>query len=387
MCAKSKTLSVTDVKKANVREVLRCVRDNDQISRAGISRATGLSRPTVSILVSELINEGYIIERGNGDPSSGKKPIILFLNRSYKYAIGLDYSNSRLIRGCSCDMSYHIVAKGERPCLAKQDNILELTAELIDELLQHMPPDSSLAGIGIGVTGMVDTIKNRAINSERYDLNIDYIGYLRDRYDTLVFMENDSNVAALSEHSQGCAKSKDNFVYVFCSEVIGMGIFLKGSLFYGNMFNSGEVIHMRHEGIAETCGCGNKGCIGIKLSEPNIISQINKSEKKVNSMKQAYHLYNNYHPQTVAAVDEAAGYLSWLIANTSKLLGIDDFVIGGFFTGFGERFLRSITDSVKREHVGFRTNTMNIQYSTFLEDGVALGGASLVLDKVWALSL
>lgn len=387
MCAKKKTLSVSDVKEANVREVLRCLKEDERISRAGISRATGLSRPTVSTLVYKLLEEGYILEGGPDDISGKTKPIMLRLNRSHKYAIGLDYSSSHLIRGCICDMGYHIVAKNERPCLANQDNILEITAELIDELLQTMPSTGSLAGIGIGVTGIVDTVKNRVIESERYDLNINYTGFLEDRYGTPIFMENDSNVAAISEHDLGCAKGKDNFNYVFCSEVIGMAVFLKGSLFYGNMFNSGEIIHMTRESITETCSCGNRGCIGIKLSENGIISQINKSDKKVSNMKQVYQLYNNYDPQTVEALNEAANHLSWLIANTSKLLGIDDFVIGGFFTGFGERFLRTVVEYVKREHVGFRSNVINIQYSKFLEDGVALGAASLVLDKVWNLSL
>ncbi len=387
MPAKGKTLSVVDVKKANLKEVLGCLRGNEEISRAGISRATGLSRPTVSALVSELVGAGCILEHGDSGAYSGRKPIMLTLNRSHKYAIGLDYSSSRVIRGCICDMAYGIVAKCERPCTEGQGDILNLTAELIDELLLSMPPEASLAGIGIGVTGIVDTVKNRVLESERYDLNINYSGYLQQRYGTPIFMENDSNVAALSEYTQGRAKGKENFIYILCSEVIGMGIFLKGALYYGNMFNSGEIIHMTHEGIDEICSCGNKGCIGIKLSESNIISRINKSDKKVSSMAQVYHLYSNYHPQTEEAVDEAAKYLSWLIANTSKLLGIDDFVIGGFFTGFGERFRQRVVDYVRREHVGFRSNAMSIRYSMFLEDGVALGGASLVLDKVWDLSL
>ncbi|MDR1664927.1 MAG: ROK family transcriptional regulator [Clostridiales bacterium] len=387
MKAQRKTLSITDIKLTNARGVLKCLKGNEQISRAGISRATGLSRPTVSVLIAELIDKGCIIECGDGEAHSGRKPIILKLNRAYKYAIGLDYSSSRFIRGCVCDMAYGIIAKAERPCDASRGCILEITSGLIDELLQHIPAESSLAGIGIGVTGIVDTVKNRVIESERYDLNINYAGYLQDRYAAPIFMENDSNVAAVAEYAQGKARGKENFIYIFCSEVIGMGIFLKGSLFYGNMFNSGEIIHMAHDGITETCGCGNKGCLGVKLSESNIISQINNGDKKVNTMRQVYNLYHNYHPQTEAAVNEAAKYLSRLIANTSKLLGIDDFVIGGFFTGFGERFLRAVSEYVKQEHVGFRSNAINIQFSKFLEDGVALGAASLVLDKVWDLSL
>lgn len=387
MQEKTNTQYAVGLKNANVREVLKRLKENETISRAGIARATGLSRPTVSALIAELIDSGYVIECGNGGAQGGRKPIMLSLNRHYKYAIGLDYSNSHMIRGCICDMSYGIVAKCERPCLALQDDILEHTAELIDELLQAIPPGSALAGIGIGVTGTVDTVKNKVLLSERYDGNINYSGYLQDRYGVPIFLENDSNMAALSEYSQGCAKGKDNFIYVFCSEVIGMGIFINGSLFYGNMYNSGEIIHMRHEGITEACNCGNTGCIGIKLSENYILSQIGTGDKKVSDMEQAYSLYNNFHPQAEAALDEAAGYLSWLIANTSKLLGIDDFVIGGFFVGFGERFLQMVTDYVKREHFGLRLNTINIQYSTFLENGVAHGAASQVLDKVWDLSL
>ncbi len=77
------------IKNTNMSTVLEKIRTEGPISRAHISRLTGLSRSTCSILVDEMISEGLVIEMGKEESSGGRKAILLKLNYEGGRAIGI----------------------------------------------------------------------------------------------------------------------------------------------------------------------------------------------------------------------------------------------------------------------------------------------------------
>ena len=54
----------------NIQIVFKTIYESDRISRANIARATGLTRPTLSDVVAELVNQG-LIEKVGYAPSTG----------------------------------------------------------------------------------------------------------------------------------------------------------------------------------------------------------------------------------------------------------------------------------------------------------------------------
>ena len=55
--------SLRSLRELNRLRVLEVVRERGQVSRADISRQTGLARSTVSSLVGELQRDGLVVER------------------------------------------------------------------------------------------------------------------------------------------------------------------------------------------------------------------------------------------------------------------------------------------------------------------------------------
>src|SRR6202012_4440719 len=64
----------------NQRIVLNLIRKHQPISRADLSRHSGLQRSTVSAITEELILERWISESGVGHLPRGRKPKFLHLN-------------------------------------------------------------------------------------------------------------------------------------------------------------------------------------------------------------------------------------------------------------------------------------------------------------------
>ena len=83
----------TQVKNINKRLILDIIRREGPISRASISRRTALSRATISDIITELIDDGFVIEAYTGNSMAGvggKRPQLLTLNYEKLKYIGID---------------------------------------------------------------------------------------------------------------------------------------------------------------------------------------------------------------------------------------------------------------------------------------------------------
>ena len=66
-----------------------CVQDGDY-NIADLSKELNTSIPTTTKLVGELIEEGFLVERGKQDTNGGRRPSIYGLNPNAGYFIGIE---------------------------------------------------------------------------------------------------------------------------------------------------------------------------------------------------------------------------------------------------------------------------------------------------------
>src|SRR4051812_39505810 len=107
----SKNGNSMQIKSLNKKRVLQCILENAPISRAEIAGKMNISKPTVSLLVDELIYENLIIEKGIGESTSqgGRRPIQLYFNEKAAYIIGTDIGGTK-VKIVICDLSGKIIA-------------------------------------------------------------------------------------------------------------------------------------------------------------------------------------------------------------------------------------------------------------------------------------
>src|SRR5215207_1857577 len=96
--------SLESLRERNRRLLLDALRRTGNASRADLARLTGLSRSTVSTLVSDLQSTGLVVERepgerggGRGTESrvaqQGRPPTLLTLDRSAGLVLGIDFGH------------------------------------------------------------------------------------------------------------------------------------------------------------------------------------------------------------------------------------------------------------------------------------------------------
>src|SRR5699024_263708 len=107
---RARTWNQQIVKEKNKKLVLETIHKKAPISRADIAQTTGLTKGTVSSLVSELINEQFVYESGHGESSGGRRPIMLIYNKKAGYSIGINLDVNYIL-GVLTDLYGNIISE------------------------------------------------------------------------------------------------------------------------------------------------------------------------------------------------------------------------------------------------------------------------------------
>ncbi|OXS77556.1 ROK family transcriptional regulator [Domibacillus enclensis] len=256
------------VKKMNRRRLLQEVIHHSPISRASLSKTTGLNKSTVSAQIQGLVDEKFIFEIGQGQSSGGRRPVMLMFNKQAGYAIGVDIGVDDLTVLLT-DLDGSIVS--EHYFELEQSSVNETMALLlktIEQVIRTMPGSPyGLIGIGICVPGLVNRSEQIVLTPNTHWNGVDVKKQVEEAFNVPVTIENEANAGAYGEHIYGAAKAFDDFMYVSISTGIGVGLVLNNELYRGVHGFSGEMGHMTIDFNGPKCNCGNRGCWELYASE------------------------------------------------------------------------------------------------------------------------
>ena len=129
---------------------------------------------------------------------------------------------------------------------------------------------SSLAGVGVGLPGLLDRVAGCVRQSPNLPWLVDVpvakvLGESLGIPATAVRLENDANVAALGEQWLGAARGLQHVLLLTLGTGIGGGLILGGELFIGEGL-AGEPGHINIDPHGPPCGCGSRGCLEMFAS-------------------------------------------------------------------------------------------------------------------------
>jgi len=376
----------------NSRLVLKTIYDQGEISRADVARATRLTRPTVSDVVTELMEKGLVEEVGHGPSAGGKPPILLSVTDDSRHVIGIDLAAGEF-RGGVVNLRGDVKHQVNVPLRGRDgDAALTLVYELVDELIAAT--DSHLLGIGIGTPGLMDAMNGVvrwAVNLNWQNLPLRSL--LQERYGLPVYVANDSQVAALAEYTFGENRGGRNLIVIKIGHGIGAGIVLNGRLFYGDTFAAGEIGHVTVVENGQQCRCGNFGCletvasVGAIIQRAQAIAQndphsllhqfaASPEEITVDVVCQAFEAGDEAVRQVIL---EAGRYLGIAVANLIGVLSTRRILIAGNISCFGEAWLETIRQEMVQRALAVVARKTEVGISSIGPNIVFLGASALVL--------
>jgi predicted NBD/HSP70 family sugar kinase len=260
----TKTLLTDSSKNADIkRQILRLCILNDNYSIADLSRELNTSVPTVTKIIGELIEEGYMMDMGKVGTSGGRRPSIFGLNAGAGYFIGVDIARQHF-HVCITDFKGDVVS-----FIADIEFILEARADSFKSLCRLVKEAVSEAGIpwekvlsvGVSLSGRVNPEEGYSMSyfmSDDLPLN----AIFEKDFNVPVSIENDSRAMTYGEFlAGGHTGDTRNMLAVNLSWGLGMGMILDGRLYYGKSGFSGEIGHVPLLDNEKMCRCGKVGCL------------------------------------------------------------------------------------------------------------------------------
>jgi predicted NBD/HSP70 family sugar kinase len=244
----------------NRRIVLNLIRKHQPLSRADLSRHSGLQRSTVSVITEQLIAERWVLEGAVGHAPRGRKPTFLHLNGERAGVVGVDIRPlSTMIGLANLDLKFlaqESVATGRNP----EKFITELSTRIHRLISAH--PEVTYEGIGVSLPGRVDLASHQLVFAPNLGWSgLDLKTPLEKATGLPVELENAANACVLAELWSGRhPESVRNIVAVTVSEGIGVGMVLNGQIIRGPTGLAGEFGHVVLLEDGPLCRCGNRGC-------------------------------------------------------------------------------------------------------------------------------
>jgi glucokinase-like ROK family protein len=383
-----------DGKAHNKTLILNTVYHGRETSRADVSRITGLTRSTVSDIVSELIEEGLVTEIGMGQSARGKPPVLLSVVNEARQIVGIDLASGEF-RGALVNLRGEIMQRLDLPVGdLPGDAALHCVFDLIDQLIARA--GSPILGIGIGAPGLMDSEAGVVLNAVNLDWqNLPLADELRARYQLPIYIANDSQISALAEHNFGEQSRAANMLLVKISRGVGAGIVINQQLFHGDSFGAGEIGHVRIEDPGELCRCGNYGCLETRISSRAIRrhaqalaaahpdSRLHSTAGDIEhiSLDEIVRAHQEGDPYVAGLVEEVGLSLGKALSYVVSLLNIHRVVVAGSVAAFGEALLNPASRRLNESILPGLAGHTELAVSELGEEIVILGAAGMVLQN------
>ncbi|MBS7704783.1 ROK family transcriptional regulator [Chelatococcus asaccharovorans] len=231
----------------SLRTVIQALLDEGPISRAQIAKITGLSKQTISEVVRELEDDGWLRERGRTQGVLGRSAVTYEINNRAAFVLGMDLGGTKL-RMAVADLAGAVLAEEEVPTdLRGGLHVVEQIAALARRLAARAGVPAAGLRFGVmGTPGVVDPESGAihvAPNIPGVD-RIDVAGALRERLGITIAIENDVNLAVKGEQWQGHGAGAGTFAFIALGTGIGMGIVADGKLLRGARGAAGEIAYL-----------------------------------------------------------------------------------------------------------------------------------------------
>ncbi|NMM93704.1 ROK family protein [Bifidobacterium oedipodis] len=348
-------------------EALLCA--NKAMSRADLSKRVGLTKATMSLLISLLIEHGIlqegapVVSTAYGRPSTpltirggAVAGIGLQINTDGYGCLALDLNGDTLGREwVSADMTrtdpYEVFAK------------LDAMTFPLESRLKHR--GCRVVGAGLALPGIV-TEDMRLLVARNLDWeNVDLTRFnVVRRLDAVA--GNEAQMAAIAQ-IPGYATERadflnvvdrtDSFIYLSTDIGIGGAVVRDGEVVPGSHGFAGEIGHMSVSLDGPLCNCGRHGCLETFAGRRALVEAAGIAEGEAASDAVAIEAFlqrwRSGDPVVADVMDKAVDALVSAIASAVNMVDVDTVLLGGLWSHFGEELGSVLAGRLRSEILGY----------------------------------
>ena len=366
------------IKKINRSLLLQKIIEHGLISRAELSKITGLNKATISVQVANLLEEELIYETQQEHNSVGRKPIMLTLNGQAGYVSGIDFD-------------YHHVQYTLSNLLGEpiENRTIELDNHDYDAIVQMLIKDIQeynaqcsnsrygLVNVVIGIHGTVNKDESILFIPKNQWQHIDLKADLQKELTVNIGIENNANLSSYAERVFKHHNS-DNLLNIILSSGIGAGIIIDGKIQKGYHGYAGEMGHMIISPDGKPCKCGNNGCWERYASEPSLFEQLSKQMDMPNlDFDDLKILIDKQDTKACAGLKQFIEYLTIGLNNIINLYNPETLVINSDILQLYPNAIQEIESNLKSSVSQYKEITL----SDLGSEACVMGACALAIQR------
>ncbi len=353
------------VKRINRSVLLRLLRAQPGLSRARLAAESGLTKSTVSLLVRELLDDGWLTEASEAvSDGMGRPSTPLRIHEGVRALIGVEIA-VEVVRVVCVTLQGEVLHSEEQPLDSTAPALAcQQTARMVATAYQGLQAlRLQLVGVGVGVPGAIDHDSGRVLfapNLGWYQLDLLPL-LIRSLAEVglppvPVQLQNDADAGALGEYEFADGEGEDPLLFVSCDVGVGAGIVSNDRLFTGAQGMAGEIGHTIMQIDGPLCSCGRRGCaeafIGLRvLGRPPV--DLSRSGHYLGVLLQ--NLWTTFNPRAI--------------------------VVGGKSCDHHPEFIQSALDTVAQYAASAGMPPPSVRVARYGPWAAAVGAAALTLHE------
>jgi len=227
---------------ASARAVIRALYAHGPATRPRLVRDLGLSKPTMSAAMLELVRLDLVQEQGETWGDEGRRAVEYSAAPTTGHVIGIELG-ATVVRVAAHRLDGHRLAVKEQLLPAGGRVVTPGGARAAAALLADLRRElGATNGPLLDVVVAAPTLPALEGTAGRRIDGVDHFAGLLGLEDQAAWtLENNVNCAAVAEHRLGVARGRDTFCYLQVGVKIGAGVILGGRLLAGARGGAGEV--------------------------------------------------------------------------------------------------------------------------------------------------
>jgi predicted NBD/HSP70 family sugar kinase len=396
MDARQNGINMIAVKKRNRSSILNLIYRSGGMSRKEIANKLNLTPAAITLITTDLIEEGLLIESFTEENNNrkGRKEIILEINSSKYAAIGIYISVNKFQIVC-IDLNQNILFEDTvfiADCHRKSTAILDKIYAITQEHLKHydVSRTRTILGVGISIRGVVNSRDGISVNSYHlWEDNVNVVAYLHEKLKLPIILTNNICSLAHGESFFAHLEHPDNMLFIKYGPGVGAARVSYQDTLSVFDFNAIQMGHIISDPNGVLCECGNQGCLETiagynamiknvsdlfsEFLTPALYAATEGNPDNIN-IKTIVQAYENGDKAVESIFVRAAYYLSIAIKNTMCLFDPKSIIL------YGELFENPKFRKALHQQLSKYSGFEKVSFSHFNLQLETLGPASTIIN-------
>jgi predicted NBD/HSP70 family sugar kinase len=389
---REKIMRPRQVRGTNSAALLELLQRHERLSRAELSRYSGLSEGTVSRIVNDLIRRKLVMEDGAENSTGGRPATSLRLEQN-RFAVGVDVHSWETQFGVGTMRGRIVETLSLRTPRDPEAAIHMIARQFNAWRLQY--GRSQLEGIGVSIRGIVNSgtgVVELGADPGWADIHVKEM--LEERLQAPVYVENNVRAAAMAEYNYGTPGVRDSrcLLVVVVDEGVGVGIVLDGRIYHGPRMAAGEFGQMVIQASDSAERYDRPGCLERLASNVALCDRYAEmaSSKSFSGsgnvtarVRMICHRAMNGEPAARTAIQETSKYLGLGISNVVWGLDADTVIIHSVITEAWPLVSPVILDQFPDAGPAVTRHNLVLRPSLFGREAALVGVATLPFHSMF----